>query len=140
VAEILVYEELGGNGAVGYYDLQTPGGLFHFVNVHLATPREGLQEMIDSRLEGVSTLRANTAMRRHESEVASRRVREVCLPLLLAGDFNLPVESAVYGQYWSQFSNAFSAAGLGLGHTKFTRWHGVRIDHILAGPGWQVRR
>ena len=61
-------------------------------------------------------------------------------PLLLAGDFNLPVESAIYGQYWAQFSNAFSAAGLGLGHTKFTRWHGVRIDHILAGPSWRFRR
>ena len=138
--DILSAEELGGNGAVGCYNLRTPGGILHFVNAHLATPRDGLQEVIDSRWGGISALRANTSMRWHESDVASRWASEACGPLLLAGDFNLPVESAIYGQYWAQFSNAFSAAGLGLGHTKFTRWHGVRIDHILAGPGWRFRQ
>jgi endonuclease/exonuclease/phosphatase family metal-dependent hydrolase len=133
-------DELGGTGAVGCYDLQTPGGILHFFNVHLSTARDGLQEVIDSRWRGISTVRANTSMRWHGSEVASQRARAICVPLLLAGDFNMPVESAIYRQCWSRFSNAFDAVGLGLGHTKFTRWHGVRIDHILAGPGWRFRR
>ena len=67
-------------------------------------------------------------------------VAQSAIGSLLAGDFNMPVESAIYGQCWSRFSNAFDAVGLGLGHTKFTRWRGVRIDHILAGPGWRFRR
>ena len=59
---------------------------------------------------------------------------------LLLCDINLPGESAIFRSHWGQFTDAFSSAGLGLGHTKFTRWHGVRIDHILAGPGWRFRR
>ena len=30
--------------------------------------------------------------------------------------------------------------GLGFGATKRTRWFGVRIDHVLAGPGWTTER
>src|SRR5439155_5647959 len=78
--------------------------------------------------------------RRHQSEAISPRAKETRGPVLLAGDFNLPVESAIYRRSWSSFSNAFSTAGLGWGHTKLTSWHGVRIDHVLAGPGWQFRR
>ena len=56
------------------------------------------------------------------------------------GDFNLPVESAIYRRSWGSFHNALSETGLGLVPTKHTRWHGVRIDHVLAGPGWQAIR
>jgi endonuclease/exonuclease/phosphatase (EEP) superfamily protein YafD len=59
---------------------------------------------------------------------------------VIAGDFNMPTDSDIYQLYWSSYTNAFSAAGLGFGYTKFTRWHGIRIDHILAGPGWRCRR
>jgi endonuclease/exonuclease/phosphatase (EEP) superfamily protein YafD len=31
-------------------------------------------------------------------------------------------------------------AGFGVGSTHFTRHTAVRIDHVLAGPGWRVRR
>jgi hypothetical protein len=52
---------------------------------------------------------------------------------LVAGDFNLPIESAIYRQYWGDYTNAFSRSGIGTGRTKSTRLFGVRIDHILVG-------
>jgi endonuclease/exonuclease/phosphatase (EEP) superfamily protein YafD len=56
------------------------------------------------------------------------------------GDFNLPVESAIYRANWAGFTNAFSQQGLGFGYTKHTRWHGIRIDHVLARSGWDIER
>jgi endonuclease/exonuclease/phosphatase (EEP) superfamily protein YafD len=29
-------------------------------------------------------------------------------------------------------------AGWGYGYSKFTRWHGLRIDHVLADDNWRV--
>jgi len=54
---------------------------------------------------------------------------------IVTGDFNMPVESAIYRNTWSVFSNAFNTAGLGFGYTKITpkrgSTYGTRIDHIL---------
>jgi endonuclease/exonuclease/phosphatase (EEP) superfamily protein YafD len=57
---------------------------------------------------------------------------------LVAGDFNMPAESAIFRECWANRTDAFRAAGWGFGHTKFSRWWGTRIDHILAGPPWAV--
>ena len=83
----------------------------------------------------------NTEVRRNESEAAVALLDEVEGPVLIAGDFNMPVESAIYHRYWSRYTNAFSTAGFGYGYSfgrtrKFRRW--VRIDHILSGPDWRV--
>ena len=59
--------------------------------------------------------------------------------LVVAGDFNSPPESSVLRRHWGDLGNAFRSAGFGFGHTKFTSWHGVRIDHILYGPTWGCR-
>ena len=32
-------------------------------------------------------------------------------PVLIAGDFNLPVDSRIYAESWSGYLNAFSTAG-----------------------------
>jgi endonuclease/exonuclease/phosphatase (EEP) superfamily protein YafD len=130
----------GGRVAAIRYDLETPAGILHVLNVHLATPRDGLESMRACGWGGVPALRANIAFRQDESEVASCWAGQVNGPTLIAGDFNLTSDSVIYCRYWSGYRNAFSTAGLGFGYTKYTRWHGARIDHILAGPGWQIRR
>ena len=139
-AEALGYHELGGKGSVVRYELETPGGTLHFFNVHLASAREGLEAVLQTRWRGIPAVRANTALRWHESEVVSRWAGEVDGPVLLAGDFNMPTVSAIYRRHWGHYANAFSAAGLGTGYTKFTPRSGIRIDHVLAGPGWRCRR
>lgn len=59
-------------------------------------------------------------------------------PILIGGDFNVPSESAFYRDDWSDYQNALSLKGLGLCYTKYTRLHGVRIDHLLADARWIV--
>ncbi|MFT3771368.1 MAG: endonuclease/exonuclease/phosphatase family protein [Minicystis sp.] len=129
-----------GSGGIMRYDLETPRGMVSFTNVHLATTRDGLSAVMHSAWKGGPALAARSRERGLEAEIARDWSARSSAPSLVAGDFNTPVESAVYRRTWSPFTNAFSTAGLGFGSTKHTRWHGVRIDHILAGPGWEVLR
>jgi endonuclease/exonuclease/phosphatase (EEP) superfamily protein YafD len=130
-----------GAGGMIRYELETPDGVIDVVNVHLATVRDGLGAVIHRAWRGAPALEANTRERAYESELARGWAdRAGAAPLLVMGDFNMPVESAIYRRVWSPLTNAFSTAGLGFGSSKRTRWHGLRIDHILAGPGWRVDR
>ncbi len=60
------------------------------------------------------------------------------IPLVCGGDFNVPTESGFYKDYWSDYQNALSLTGFGWCYTKYTRWHGVRIDHVLADSRWTI--
>jgi vancomycin resistance protein VanJ len=128
----------GWHAVIARHDLEGPAGPIHFFVVHLLTPRRGLQAMLSERWRGVGQLEANCAERRSESLAARQLVDGVAGPVLIAGDFNLPTDSSIYQESWSDFNNAFSQAGWGLGHTFFTRRIGIRIDHVLASPGWRV--
>jgi vancomycin resistance protein VanJ len=119
-------------------DLETPQGEVHFFCLHLTSPREGLQEVINRGWDGASALEETTAQRRTESDLARRWIDEAPSPVLIAGDFNMPVDAGLYRRDWSGFSNAFTMAGLGWGWTKYTRYFGIRIDHILADDEWQI--
>ncbi len=128
------------DSAAARYEVEAPGGDVHFVTVHLASPREGLAEMGHSWGTRPEGLEANSALRRRQSQKVRQWLGGWEGPLLIAGDFNTPSESTVYRECWSPYTNAFSAAGFGFGPTFFTRRHSVRIDHVLAGPGWRCRR
>lgn len=130
----------GGSGAMALYTIESPAGVFYFMNVHLETVRDGLGAVLGKKLAGVPELEANIAARRWESDLAREWRGRASGPLIVAGDFNMPVESGIYRDFWSNYTNAFSAAGSGYGFTKQTRLLGVRIDHILAGAGWSVER
>jgi endonuclease/exonuclease/phosphatase (EEP) superfamily protein YafD len=125
------------HGALIAYELETPIGPLHFLNLHLSSPRGGLEDVLDR--EGIAELEANSKRRRWQSELAQEWTSWLTGPLLIAGDFNTPIDSTIYRDHWSQYTNAFSRAGLGWGHTYFTRRNSIRIDHLLAGPGWRCR-
>ncbi len=127
---------LGGNAAIVRFGLDVQGRTIQVVLVHLETIRKGFEALRYERLEGVPALEANTALRRWESGVASAWSRRGEGPRLVIGDFNMPVESAIYREYWSHLKNAFDACGTGYGWTKHTRWYGIRIDHVLMDTGW----
>jgi endonuclease/exonuclease/phosphatase family metal-dependent hydrolase len=128
--------------------IQTPNHRIRFINLHLRTPRQGLAEVLNRRtLISPSQRHAlddEIEYRRLESEELQAWLDQFPDPRVIAGDFNMPVDSAIYRQTWSRYGNAFSAAGLGWGHTKHTEvpgWqYGSRIDHILTGPGWRPCR
>src|SRR5262249_55542283 len=131
----------GNDSAAARFEIDAPGGTLPFVSLHLDSPRDGLLEEIRTRGLGADQLEENSARRRRQSEAVTRWLEPwEGQPWLLAGDFNTPPESTVYREYWSRYTNAFSAGGFGFGATFFTRHTAVRIDHILLGSGWQCRR
>jgi endonuclease/exonuclease/phosphatase (EEP) superfamily protein YafD len=130
----------GPRGAAVRYDIETPAGSVHLFNLHLATPREGLSTFLAIQRETISEVEANIERRRLQSGEICKEVGAVKGATLIAGDFNTPAQSAIFQQYWSHYTDAFSTAGWGWGFTFYTRWAAVRIDHILAGPGWNCHR
>jgi endonuclease/exonuclease/phosphatase family metal-dependent hydrolase len=107
--------------------------------VHLQTPRSGLEKVLDRQTAvdpGRSwMLREETEYRQWESQELEAWIAEFDGPTIIAGDFNMPVDSAIYRSTWSRWSNAFSTSGFGFGYTKSSAkrgWsYGSRIDHIL---------
>ncbi len=127
---------IGGAGFVVHYTLRTPGGPIGLTNLHLETPRRGLEGLWSADLD---RLRVNTMVRDIESRMARRWVDRGRGPGLVVGDFNTPVESRIFREHWGDLTNAFSHAGAGFGMTKHNGWIRARIDHVLAGDGWEVR-
>lgn len=141
----------GGTGLVLRQTLQSPRGPFVFVNLHLETARKGLQGLLGkgglipdnlAQAEKMASpsprasrrIELNAMIRDRESERAAiwaiRGDKRV--PVLVAGDFNLPVESAIFRRHWGGYTDAFDATGTGFGWSKregsLLR---IRIDHVL---------
>ena len=133
---------IGGSGDVVRYLIATPSGTVQVTNLHLETPRKGFDGLF---VFDIDHLRENTFLRDIESDLARRWVDQGVaahrVPMLVAGDFNTPVESRIFQDHWSgDLEDAFSRIGRGLGMTKYNGWIRARIDHVLVGPRWYVRR
>jgi endonuclease/exonuclease/phosphatase family metal-dependent hydrolase len=109
-------------------------------NVHLETVREGIDAVSDMGPSTMAAFRDNLASRALESRIVSDAVARAPHPAIVAGDFNLPTDSAIYRENWRRLSNAFEQAGVGFGYTKYTSWWGARIDHILYDGDWRAVR
>lgn len=132
---VLHRSEIGGSHYMAKRVLvHAPGGAVVVATLHLETAREGIEALMQRRQEGLQTMRAVISARDLESRLVAEWVSGDTGPVIVAGDFNLSVDSAIYRRWWTRWTNAFGAAGWGYGHTKFTRWWGVRIDHILVDP------
>jgi endonuclease/exonuclease/phosphatase (EEP) superfamily protein YafD len=134
---------LGGHSAAARYSIDTPGGPIELANVHLETPRRGLEGLAGPQPSfQIDRLRANTEWREIESDLVRHwvddGVAESGAPLVVAGDFNTPVESRIFRQHWGDLVDVFSHAGIGLGMTRYSGWIRARIDHVLIGPGWHA--
>ena len=132
-----------------FCEIETPQGRIGFCSVHLRTPRVGLYTVVD-RQTGLDPRRSaalteETEQRRIEAEEITEWLQRHDVPLIVAGDLNTPVESAIYEQSWSGFGNAYSQAGWAYGTTKVSKVKGVqfgsRIDHVLFDRDhWQARK
>ena len=132
---------------IGGYDamavravVTTSHGPVSFTSLHLETVREGLEAVMDGRRDALSELRSNIIFRNLESRLIAGWIRKTDLPIVIGGDFNLPTDSAIFREHWTQFSDGFENAGLGFGYTKFTSWWGARIDHVLYDHTWRALR
>jgi vancomycin resistance protein VanJ len=130
-------DEPGGAGYVVRFLLDAPGGPIRAANLHLETPRKGLEGLMSGDRR---RMRNNTEIRGIESKLAREWVTVGSGPLVVLGDFNTPVESVFFRDPWGDLTDAFSVAGFGLGTTKYNGWIGARIDHVLTNDAWHVDR
>jgi endonuclease/exonuclease/phosphatase (EEP) superfamily protein YafD len=130
----------GSQGSLARYDLESPVGTIHFFNLHLASPRDGLRAALYEPQGAPGLIQANSDLRQSQAEIVRCWTEEVDGSMLIAGDFNTPPESTIHDEYWSSLGNGFEEAGFGWGHTYFSRWAAVRIDHQLGSSGWQCQR
>lgn len=132
------FERVGGL-LVTTYHVRTPGGPVALTNLHLETPRKGLEWLLGSRLGLAPTRIAdNITLRDIESRAARRWVERARGPRLVIGDFNLPPDSRIYRASWSDLQNAWGETGVGFGYTRLSGWIRARIDHVLADEQFHV--
>ncbi len=118
---------------------------FYVATLHVESPRYGLAAVTDATTliapSRRATLVEQTENRRLESRQLSVELATITAPLVIAGDFNMPTCSTIYRASWSAYQNAFSIAGLGLGHTATVTEGGIdfssRIDHVLCSGFWK---
>ena len=132
-------EAAGGSAWVKRYRLRGPRGDFDLTNVHLDTPRKGFEALMARKGDAISIIKEKTFVRDLESRLARRWVDAGPGPRLVAGDFNMPDESAIFRQYWADLADGFDRAGFGFGYSRLNGWIRVRIDHVLADDHWVVR-
>jgi endonuclease/exonuclease/phosphatase (EEP) superfamily protein YafD len=124
---------IGGAGFVVRYALTTPAGTVGVTNLHLETPRKGFEALMKG---DVDRLELNTQLRDIESHRARKWVDAARGPMIVAGDFNTPMESTIFQQHWGDFVDAFTEVGTGFGMTKYNGWIRARIDHVLTDRTW----
>lgn len=121
---------------------KTPRGDVTVGVTHLLSPRPGLSEIVSTRtvldLSKRGQMEEDSAMRRGESGNVAMAA-ELQGENILAGDFNMPVDSSIYREHWSKWRNGYSSAGIGFGNTVFVQEgpseFATRIDHVLfTGP------
>ena len=119
------------------FEIQSPAGAFHIGNVHLASPHEAFGKAMHRKPDWKKAIEWNRLHRLYGAEDIRRLGLESVVPILFAGDFNLPTDSAIYREQLGDFTDAYSNAGFGFGMTYHVTWTSVRIDHILGSPGWK---
>ena len=112
----------------------TPKGPLHFFSVHLASPHQSLAKTLRQTPDWYKSLANNRHAREIGAMELKRMVNEMASvgPSIMAGDFNLPVESTIYSDNLGDFNNAFSKVGWGYGISYHHLLTTTRIDHILA--------
>jgi endonuclease/exonuclease/phosphatase family metal-dependent hydrolase len=134
------FQTLGVGGRVDRFLLDTPDGQITIVNAHLPTVRPGIEAALSTKFVDLAELSRIIQLRTTASREARSWVGQMDLKTIVVGDFNMPVESRIYQEDWSDFRNAYSQIGIGWGTTKQTNWFGIRIDHILYPPSWECRK
>ena len=128
---------LHGAGVIDRFEMLSPRGPMSLLNLHLETPRKGLELIFSDPLGMPAAVREVIALRRIESRAARLWAMRAATPQIIVGDFNMPQESGIYQDFWSRFNNALATCGRGYAFTKFTNHWGIRIDHVLLDPHWE---
>jgi endonuclease/exonuclease/phosphatase (EEP) superfamily protein YafD len=124
-------------GRAVLFSVEWQGAPIRIGTVHLPSPRTALWA---ARRGSGDLLEESVQQRAVASGAIAAWMREGERgPIVVAGDFNLPVESQALRHDWRWLRNAFSEAGWGFGHTMFAGRHRVRIDHVLVSREFAVQ-
>jgi vancomycin resistance protein VanJ len=119
------------------FRVEWQGAPIRIGTVHLPSPRTALWA---ARQGSGDLLEESVQQRAVASGAIAAWLREGWRgPIVVAGDFNLPVESQALRRDWGGLRNAFSEAGWGFGYTMFAGRHRVRIDHVLVSREFTIR-
>jgi len=128
---------LGGWGNIAaLFNITVNNEIISILNVHVETPRKGFETFTLSKFN-FQTLVDNYDLRYLEASIIRDWTNGLGKKIIL-GDFNMPIESSIYKKFFFEFENTFNTSGVGLGYTKYTRIHGIRIDHILTDNNFQT--
>jgi vancomycin resistance protein VanJ len=129
-------------GTVGFaarYEVEAPWGVVPVYDVHLQSPHTPLRLLLQGEDSGPDRVWANLVARDEQSRAVASAARAEGGAVIVAGDFNMTDDSAIYRRWWGEFENAFNSRGLGFGYTYRVRWTATRIDHVLSGSMWSCR-
>jgi len=132
------------------YHIVTPAGPIAVYNVHPISPRDGLEELrgdgfrhqllrgalFEAKTRGVVI--DNTRLRMQQLRTIVTDARQSSIPVLIAGDTNLPALSWAFAHLLGDYRDGFAAVGTGLGYTFPAPRHAwMRIDRIVADSRWR---
>lgn len=111
--------------------------------VHFVSPRNGLSSIRHKLEDGITEWEHNVTDRLVQGRQLSEQVSTEKGPVLIAGDFNSPVQGLTCRSLFDlNMQDAFDAAGKGYGYTygRFLKpgYSFIRIDHILFNQFWQA--
>jgi endonuclease/exonuclease/phosphatase family metal-dependent hydrolase len=136
------------------YRLSTPAGIVQVYNVHPISPREALDELhgeglrseilsgrIFDAAEQAPTVMANATLRVAQMREVALDAGQADVPVIIAGDTNLPQLSWALGHWLGGFQDGFSEVGSGFGYTFPAPKHPwMRIDRVLANQRLRFSR
>jgi vancomycin resistance protein VanJ len=135
--DILPKKRYSTTGGAARYRLLLGTDTIDVVNVHIASPRT---ELSAARYGDLGLLTETIATRSRDSWSIREFAAGGAQHKIVAGDFNLPVGSAILREQWSHLSNAFDQAGFGFGFTMHGGVYRFRIDHVLVSPSFRAER
>jgi|HubBroStandDraft_1064217.scaffolds.fasta_scaffold00946_14 endonuclease/exonuclease/phosphatase family metal-dependent hydrolase len=126
------------------YLIDTPIGRIAFYNVHPISPRSGLYALRSGGLRhkilsghwltefDASVLMGETGLRAAQMRDAAQGAAQETLPVVIAGDTNLPGLSRILNDNLSSYQDGFATVGWGFGYTFPTGKPWMRIDRVFA--------
>jgi len=131
------------------YRVELPEGPVHLYSLHPPSPRLTMSELLDDEITRDPTelrraradIHANTTDRERQLRTVADDARSSKLPVIIAGDTNLPDLSPVLARTFTGFSDTFRERGAGFGYT-FPTNHGfgawMRIDRVFVNGAFRV--